>query len=194
MILDRLSLLDTSHASETTGLSRRNFLQASAAIGGGLLLGMHLPFAGQAEAAVNEFAPNAFIRIGSDGHVTLVMPYVEMGQGIYTAVSMLIAEELEVELSQIKFEHAPANEKLYGNPALGGLQATGNSTAIPRRMAAYAPGRRRCTNHADSCRSEALGRRSVEMPRRKGSCPGHDVQPSRHLPRTRCRGRPDERA
>lgn len=130
MILDRLNFRDTSHTSETTGLSRRSFLQASAAIGGGLLLGMNFPLAGQAEAAVDDFAPNAFIRIGSDGHVTLVMPYVEMGQGIYTAVSMLIAEELEVELSQVKFEHAPADEKLYGNPALGGLQATGNSTAV----------------------------------------------------------------
>lgn len=130
MILDRLNLRDTTDTPEATGLSRRNFLQASAAMGGGFLLGMNLPFAGKADAAANDFAPNAFIRIGSDGHIALVMPYVEMGQGIYTAISMLIAEELEVELSQVRFEHAPPNEKLYGNPALGGLQATGNSTAI----------------------------------------------------------------
>ncbi|WP_424631323.1 molybdopterin cofactor-binding domain-containing protein [Bradyrhizobium sp. SYSU BS000235] len=130
MILDRLNLREIDGAPEATSLSRRNFLQASAAIGGGLLLGMNLPFAGKAEAAADAFAPNAFIRIGGDGRITLIMPYTEMGQGIYTAVSMLIAEELEVELSQVQFEHAPPNEKLYGNPALGGLQATGNSTAI----------------------------------------------------------------
>jgi isoquinoline 1-oxidoreductase beta subunit len=58
------------------------------------------------------------------------MPYVEMGQGTYTAIPMLIAEELEVDLNQVKLEHAPPNEKLYGNPALGGIQATGNSNAI----------------------------------------------------------------
>src|SRR4029077_7972140 len=76
------------------------------------------------------FAPNAFIRIGTDGSVTLTMPYVEMGQGTYTSISMLIAEELEVALSQVRLEHAPPNEKLYGNPVLGGIQATGNSNAV----------------------------------------------------------------
>src|SRR4029077_19595296 len=76
------------------------------------------------------FAPNAFIRIGTDGSVTLTMPYVEMGQGTYTSISMLIAEELEVALSQVRLEHAPPNEKLYGNPVLGGIQGTGNSSAL----------------------------------------------------------------
>ena len=67
---------------------------------------------------------------GRDGQIVLTMPYVEMGQGTYTSISMLIAEELEVDLKQVRFEHAPSNEKLYGNPLLGGLQATGNSNAI----------------------------------------------------------------
>ena len=58
------------------------------------------------------------------------MPYVEMGQGTYTATSMLIAEELEVDLQRVRLEHAPPNEKLYGNPILGGIQATGNSNAM----------------------------------------------------------------
>src|SRR5437879_6841029 len=58
------------------------------------------------------------------------MPYVEMGQGTYTSIPMLIAEELEVDLKQVRLEHAPPNEKLYGNPLLGGIQATGNSNAI----------------------------------------------------------------
>jgi len=76
-----------------------------------------------------DFAPNAFIRIGSDGHVVLTMPYVEMGQGTYTSIPMLIAEELEVSLKQVRLEHAPPNEKLYANPLLG-VQATGNSNAM----------------------------------------------------------------
>src|SRR5207237_1394002 len=59
----------------------------------------------------------------------LTMPYVEMGQGTYTAISMLIAEELEVDLKLVLLEHAPPNEKLYANPLLG-VQATGNSNAI----------------------------------------------------------------
>ena len=57
------------------------------------------------------------------------MPYVEMGQGTYTSVPMLIAEELEVNLNQVRLEHAPPNEKLYANPLLG-VQATGNSNAM----------------------------------------------------------------
>ena len=113
-------------------LSRRRFLQAGAAAGGGLLLSLHLPFAnGEADAAdADGFTPNAFIRIARDGQIVLTMPYVEMGQGTYTAVPMLIAEELEVDLKQERLEHAPPNEKLYGNPLLGGIQATGNSNAI----------------------------------------------------------------
>ena len=113
-------------------LSRRSFLQAGAAAGGGLMLSLRLPFAnGNAEAAdAGGFAPNAFIRIGGDGQIVLTIPYVEMGQGTYTSIPMLIAEELEVDLKQLRLEHAPPNEKLYGNPLLGGIQATGNSNAI----------------------------------------------------------------
>src|SRR5207237_10824168 len=113
-------------------LTRRSFLQAGAAAGGGLLLSLSLPFAnGDAEAAgADGFAPNAFVRIGRDGQIVLTMPYVEMGQGTYTSIPMLIAEELEVDLRQVRLEHAPPNEKLYGNPLLAGVQATGNSNAI----------------------------------------------------------------
>src|SRR6202049_326543 len=94
--------------------------------------GLRLPSAnGEAAAAdTSGFAPNAFVRIGGDGQIVLTMPYVEMGQGAYTATAMLIAEELEVDLKQVQLEHAPPNEKLYGNPLLGGIQATGNSNAI----------------------------------------------------------------
>ncbi len=118
--------------SSANGLSRRRLLQAGAAVGGGLMLSLSLPFANsEAEAAgADGFAPNAFIRIGGDGQIVLTMPYVEMGQGTYTSIPMLIAEELEVDLKQVRLEHAPPNEKLYGNPLLGGIQATGNSNAI----------------------------------------------------------------
>jgi len=113
------------------GLSRRSFLRTAAAAGGGLMLSLELPFAGHAAAADTDgFVPNAFIRIGTDGQIVLTMPYVEMGQGTYTSIPMLIAEELEVDLSQVRLEHAPPDEKRYGNPLLGGLQATGNSNAV----------------------------------------------------------------
>jgi isoquinoline 1-oxidoreductase beta subunit len=113
-------------------LTRRSFLRAGAAAGGGLMLSLRLPFAsGKAEAAdADGFAPNAFIRIADDGQIVLTMPYVEMGQGTYTSIPMLIAEELEVDLKQVRLEHAPPNEQLYGNPVLGGVQATGGSTTI----------------------------------------------------------------
>jgi len=106
-------------------------------------LSLHLPVAGRDAAAADDgFAPNAFIRIGNDGQVVLTMSYVEMGQGTYTSIPMLIAEELEVDLNQMQLEHAPPNEKLYANPLIG-VQATGNSNAIrgawqPMRQASAA--------------------------------------------------------
>jgi isoquinoline 1-oxidoreductase beta subunit len=117
-----------SRATDTR-LSRRSFLQASASAGGGLVLSLSLPFDPSEAASTEVFAPNAFIRIGADGEVVLTMPYVEMGQGTYTSIPMLIAEELDVSLKQVKLEHAPPNEKLYANPLLG-VQATGNSNAM----------------------------------------------------------------
>src|SRR3989454_5936731 len=75
------------------------------------------------------FAPNAFIRIGTDGRVTMIMGQVEMGQGMYTAMPMLLAEELEVGLDQVRLEHAPPDDKLYANPIFH-FQATGGSTSV----------------------------------------------------------------
>ena len=120
--------------SDGVDLSRRRFLSVSAAVGGGLLIGFTTgPSIGTADAAQNvaspPFTPNAFVRIGADGQIVLTMPYVEMGQGTYTSIPMLIAEELEVSLSQVRVEHAPPDEKLYANPLLG-VQATGNSNAV----------------------------------------------------------------
>ena len=127
MILERAAaaLQDPTHR---LGLSRRTFLQASAAAGGSLLLGISwLP---PTVADTNGSMLNAFIRIQGDGQVVLTMPYVEMGQGTYTSIPMLIAEELEVDLQQVRLEHAPPNPKLYGNPIFGGMQSTGGSTSI----------------------------------------------------------------
>lgn len=128
MIIDQHAPIDGSgEVIPANGLSRRGFLRAGAAAGGGLVLSVSLPFGnGEAEDA---FVPNAFIRIGGDGQIVLTMPYVEMGQGTYTSIPMLIAEELEVDLKQIRLEHAPPNEKVYINPLLG-EQATGNSNAM----------------------------------------------------------------
>jgi isoquinoline 1-oxidoreductase beta subunit len=115
--------------------SRRSLLKGGMA--GGFVLAFHIPFA--RAAVVNDvegtppepgpFAPNAFIRIDQTGKTTLVMPQVEMGQGVYTSIPMILAEELDADWKQVALEHAPANEKLYVNPMLG-VQATGNSNSI----------------------------------------------------------------
>ncbi len=116
------------------GVSRRTFLKAGAAAGGGLLLSLSLPaLMRNAEAAETStaisFAPNAFIRIDRQGRVTLVVHQVEMGQGTYTSLPMLLAEELEVDLAQVHLEHAPPDDKLYANPLIG-FQATGGSNSV----------------------------------------------------------------
>jgi len=133
MILDHIASQrgDSDQSGSAKDLSRRMFLRAGAAAGGGLMLSLSLPFASSEVEATDgdSFVPNAFIRIDGDGQIVLTMPYVEMGQGTYTAIPMLIAEELEVDLKQVRLEHAPPNEKLYANPLLG-VQATGGSTAI----------------------------------------------------------------
>ncbi len=112
--------------------SRRAFLKASAAAGGGLLLGFSMPFAGAAAGEAGEaevFAPNAFIRIDRSGKITLIMPQAEMGQGVYTALAMILAEELDAAFDQVTLQAAPPSDKLYANPIFG-IQVTGNSNSI----------------------------------------------------------------
>ncbi len=132
MIFDRLSARSEAALPIERGLSRRRFLQVGTAAGGGMLLSLTLPFARRAAdaASPSRFAPNAFIRIDRNGDIILIMPYVEMGQGTYTSIPMLIAEELEVTLDRVRLEAAPPNPKFYGNPLLAGEQITGGSTAI----------------------------------------------------------------
>ncbi len=121
-------------SSQEESISRRTFLKASTAAGGGLLLsiafpgGLRLASAAGASTA-DDFAPNAFLRIGRDGRIALIVCQVEMGQGTYTSMPMLIAEELEVELSQVHVEHAPPDDRLYANPLIG-FQVTGGSTSV----------------------------------------------------------------
>ena len=123
---------DEKDKEERKGFSRRSFLVTSAAAGGGLLLGVYLPrsIGAKAQVADGIFAPNAFLRIRPDDSITLIMPQVEMGQGTYTSMSMLIAEELEVDLVKVILEAAPPSDKLYANPLLG-FQVTGGSTSVP---------------------------------------------------------------
>jgi isoquinoline 1-oxidoreductase subunit beta len=109
-------------------LSRRALLQGGAAAGV-LLLGFTLPLGRARAAGAQVFAPNAFIRIDAAGKVSLIMPQVEMGQGIYTSVAMILAEELSVPLEHVELIAAPPNDALYGNPVFG-IQVTGNSNSV----------------------------------------------------------------
>ena len=188
MTLDRIAFpaSDRGKSAPASAVSRRSFLQVGAAAGGGLLLSVSLPFARDQAEAVGTFgfAPNAFIRIGSDGQIVLIMPYVEMGQGTYTSIPMLIAEELEVDLDQVRVEHAPPNEKLYANPLIG-IQATGGSTAI---RAAWKPMREAgatATNDAGRGGGEALECRSGNLSGAKRRSHPHADRAKAHLWRTR---------
>jgi isoquinoline 1-oxidoreductase beta subunit len=115
-------------------LSRRDFLKVS----GGLALGFHLPQSlaqsgpGKAVSAdpASVFSPNAFIRIAPDSSVTVIVKHVEMGQGTYTGLPTLVAEELDADWSQMRAEGAPADAKRYNNLSWGEAQGTGGSTAL----------------------------------------------------------------
>ena len=112
-------------------VSRRLVLKAGAAIGGGLMIGWR--WESSTAAAADDatlFAPNAFVRIDRQGKVSIVSPMAEMGQGVYTALPMLVAEELDADMSNVTVEHSPPSDKLYGNAFLGGVQTTGNSSSI----------------------------------------------------------------
>ena len=132
--------------------SRRGFMKAGAVAGGGLLFGFSLfgcskdgkegqndrkekpseTAVGQAATAASEpagLAHDAFIRIDREGIVTLIIHKVEMGQGTFTSMPMLLAEELGADLSKVKLEQAPADNSLYADPLLGG-QVTGGSTSV----------------------------------------------------------------
>ena len=112
-------------------LSRRGFMRTTAVAGGGLAVGANLAgLSIEAFAAGTIHTPNAWVHIGDDNTITLISARSEMGQGVYTSMPILIAEELNVDVRTVKVLIAPPNTKLYGNALLGGPQLTGGSTSV----------------------------------------------------------------
>src|SRR5438477_1846291 len=109
-------------------LTRRRFLQGTALASAALVVGFRLD--GRPAAAAEAVAPNAFIRIAPDNTVTIISKHIELGQGSYSGLATILAEELDADWSQVKVEAAPADAQRYGNRLLGGAQVTGGSTAM----------------------------------------------------------------
>ena len=113
-------------------ISRRAFLETAGAVGAGLVIGFELPTTDRGATAVaraaGPFAPNAWLRIGADDSVLIVVDRSEMGQGVTTALPMLLAEELDADWTTVRIESAPA-AKEYVNPIFG-MQGTGGSTSV----------------------------------------------------------------
>ena len=109
--------------------TRRGFLKTSAAFSGGLMVGFALPLAGPAQAAGLLHTPSAWVHIADDNTITLISARAEMGQGVYTSMPMLVAEELNVDIQKVKVAFAPPG-KIYGNALIFGLQLTGGSTSV----------------------------------------------------------------
>jgi isoquinoline 1-oxidoreductase beta subunit len=111
--------------------SRRDFLKTSALAGGGLILGFYLPVGARraeaAQQATPTFTPNAFIRVGKDDTITVIVNHSEMGQGPYTSIPMVVAEELDADWSKVRFEAAPVDPAY--NHSVYGIQMTGGSTS-----------------------------------------------------------------
>lgn len=128
---DLAEAVTAAPAARPRRLSRRAFLQATGAAGGGLMLGITLPGAARAQAQGERFVypPSAFIRLAADGGVTVLINKLEFGQGVMTALPMLIAEELDCDWAKVRAEHAPA-AAIYAHPGFG-IQMTGGSTSIP---------------------------------------------------------------
>ncbi|MCG7948942.1 MAG: molybdopterin-dependent oxidoreductase, partial [Candidatus Thiodiazotropha taylori] len=126
---------------QIVNLSRRRFVAGSAVSLAGLTLGI-IPtvaaeqreagpgIAGQAPETAGDFSPNAFLRIDGDGIVTVISKHLEMGQGTYTGMATLVAEELDADWDQVRVEGAPADAGRYNNLFWGKAQGTGGSTAI----------------------------------------------------------------
>ncbi len=121
--------------STPTQVTRRAFLETAGAAGAGLVISFYLPSGLRFRSpTAGPFAPNAWLRIGEDESVLVIVDRSEMGQGVTTALPMLLAEELEADWSRIRIEFAPA-DKVYTNPMFG-MQGTGGSTSV---RAAYTP-------------------------------------------------------
>jgi len=118
--------------SESITMSRRELIKTGALLGGGLVLACHIPLGlreAQATGSAAPFAPNAFLRIASDGSVTVIVNKSEMGQGVYTSLPMLIAEELECDWQQVRVEASPVAPE-YNHATFGAIMVTGGSTSV----------------------------------------------------------------
>lgn len=115
-----------------TAMHRRDFLKLSVAASGGLVIGFCFPgvrkLASAQQPSPNLFMPNAFVRIGTDERVTIIVNHSEMGQGVYTSLPMLLAEELDADWTKVGYESAPVDPK-YNHPAFG-MQMTGGSSSV----------------------------------------------------------------
>jgi isoquinoline 1-oxidoreductase subunit beta len=117
--------------SEETKMSRRQFIKTSTLASGGLLLACHLPFGTRAAlaAGTDVFAPNAFLRISADESITIIVNKSEMGQGIYTSLPMLVAEELCCDWQRVTFQAAPVAPE-YNHAQFGPIMVTGGSSSV----------------------------------------------------------------
>jgi len=115
-----------------TRLTRREFLRHGLTVSGGLLLGVRLrPARAASDAAgIPSFAPDAFVRIGTDDLITVIVKHIEFGQGTFTGLPTLVAEELGCAWSQVRAEGAPADPSRYANLNWGGSQGTGGSSSM----------------------------------------------------------------
>jgi isoquinoline 1-oxidoreductase subunit beta len=111
-----------------TVVTRRSFLQTTALLAGALVVGFRLD--GRPATAAEALAPNAFIRIAPDNTITIISKHTELGQGSYTGLATILAEEMDADWGQIRVEPAPADAKRYGNRLAGGVQMTGGSTSM----------------------------------------------------------------
>src|SRR5882672_6491685 len=137
---DRFALRPHRAAGVFASTSRRGFLKAGALTGAGLVIGALLP-SGRITAAHAADATNPFqgyIIIAPDNTVTVLSAHFEMGQGSYTGIATLVAEELDADWSQMRVDGASGNPKLYGNLVMGGaFQLTGGSTAMASSFDRY---------------------------------------------------------
>jgi len=117
-------------------ISRRQFLVGGAVIGTGLVIGVYLPYREKHSGVQHDFAPNSYLHIAPDGRVTVVVPRSEMGQGVLTALPMILAEELDADWSQIAIQQAGAST-LFGDQSTGG-SASVRTTWDPMRQAGAA--------------------------------------------------------
>jgi len=156
--------------------TRRDFLKTGAAASGGLVIAFSVPGAKRLAAAgfasAKEFAPNAFLRIGTDDTVTVLLAHSEMGQGIWTTLPMLIAEELDCDWSTIRVEHAPAAPP-YAHTAFG-IQATGGSTTTWSEFERYRQAGAMARTLLERAAADRLGVPASELRTENGAVIGGD--------------------